>query len=338
MGMSVGRLQENTLRPPEHLLLWAFALSLATHLLIYSGFQIGHHMGWWKRDLMPDWLKSTKQTLTEIKNAQPLPRAQQEPPLVFVDVDPTVVTPDAPKNAKYYSAHNSRAANPDATLDTETPKMDGTQTFVPKTETTPRIKAMPLQPSPPKSQSSEQETADAKPKPKGGQQVGDLALAKTSPKVGDGQAETDTGDAENPVHKRPRTLAEAKARQTLVGEKMKQDGGVVNRSVQSSLNAIGTPFGEYDFQIIEAIQTHWWDMLERHEFSRDRTGRVVIQFRLNYDGRVTDVNMVENTVGDILGYVCHSAITDPAPYAPFPADMRRMLGDSRLVQFTFNYY
>src|SRR5579871_6437913 len=86
MGMSVSRLNESTLRPPEHLLVWAFIASLAAHLVVYGGFRLGHQFGWWNRDLLPAWLKPHHQTLAEIKKAQTLqpPPQQQEVPLVFV--------------------------------------------------------------------------------------------------------------------------------------------------------------------------------------------------------------------------------------------------------------
>jgi hypothetical protein len=48
---------------------------------------------------------------------------------------------------------------------------------------------------------------------------------------------------------------------------------------------------------------------------------------------------VENTVGELLGYVCQKAITDPSPFAPWPSDMRRMVGANfREIAFTFYYY
>ena len=80
-------------------------------------------------------------------------------------------------------------------------------------------------------------------------------MAKPAPQQGDGQADSDTGQAE--TRTRPRTLAEAKARQQIApGEKMKQDGGVKRRlDVDPSFDAIATPFGEYDREVIEAIRT-----------------------------------------------------------------------------------
>jgi hypothetical protein len=337
--MSAGRLNEQTLRPGEHLLVWAFIFSLAAHVLFFGGFRYGNRHGWWNHNLMPNWLKTTKQALAEVQKKQAARLAQPQPqevPLMFVDVDPAAVTPEPPKNAKYYSSRNSQAANPDPAIDTETPKINGSQTHVAKTQDASRTKTSPLQPTPQPATPANQ--AEALPKPKGGPQIGDLAMAKPATQPGEGHAESDNGHAEAPAHQRPRTLAEAKLQQTLAGQKMKQDGGVKRNLVVPSLDTISTPYGEYDRELVEAIQNRWFDLLDSKEFSRDGTGRVVIQFRLNSDGRITNVKIAENDVGDLLGYVCQRAITDPAPFARWPTDMRRLIGaDYRDVTFTFYY-
>ena len=57
-----------------------------------------------------------------------------------------------------------------------------------------------------------------------------------------------------------------------------------------------------------------------------------------YDGRITDMKMSDNDVGDLLGLLCERAVLDPAPYAPWPSDMRRLIGHNyREVTFTFYY-
>ena len=51
------------------------------------------------------------------------------------------------------------------------------------------------------------------------------------------------------------------------------------------------------------------------------------------------MTVLQNTVGDLLGYVCQKAIHDPAPFKPWPEDMRRQIGkNSREITFTFYYY
>src|SRR5579883_1323852 len=234
--MSVDRLDQPTLRPSEHLLAWAFGLSLAFHVLVYGGFHLGNHFGWWKKDLLPSWLKSTKQTLAELKKAEqkkPVPKQPQEPPLLFVEVDPSVSTQDAPKNATHYSNRNAKAANPDISVDSQIPKIDGRQTHVPKTQDVPRSQPKTLHPAPPKAASSTATSTtpgeaenEEKAKPKS-EAPGDLAMVKPTPRPqpSDGQAETtENGEAKTTTHRRPHTLNEAMAQQhtEIPGEKMKQ--------------------------------------------------------------------------------------------------------------------
>ncbi|MDB6112472.1 MAG: hypothetical protein JWR69_4222 [Pedosphaera sp.] len=329
-------------RPTLQPLVWALAISLGIHLLFYGGFELGQRLHWWQNERMPDWLKKVSRTLAEAKKSpKPAPVVPQEEPLLFVDVDPNVATPDAPKDAKYYSSRNSKAANPDAKIETDTPNITGTQTHVPKTDNAPLTKALPFQPSAPKPVSKEEDTAESK--PKGGPKVGDLAMAKPDPKPDlkpdDGQVDGKNGDATSETHKRPRTLAEAhKDQAPIPGEMMKQIGGVKPHLSAPSLDTKGTPFGEYDAAIVAAIRMRWFDLLENQASARQRTGKVVLEFRLNYDGRITDMKVIENDVDDVLAILCRRAITDPAPYQPWPADLRRLMGaDYRDVRFTFFY-
>ena len=124
----------------------------------------------------------------------------------------------------------------------------------------------------------------------------------------------------------------------IAGQKTRQDGGVRKRNITSSLDAIGSPFGVYDAAIVAAIQNRWYDLLEERAYASDRTGKVVLEFRLNYDGRVTDVKVVEHSVDEILSLLCQKAIMDPSPYGRWPSDMRTKVGaDYREVRFTFYY-
>jgi outer membrane biosynthesis protein TonB len=247
---------------------------------------------------------------------------------MFLDVSPAQAVAEAPKDAKFYSDKNSRAANPDVSLDTTVPKLDGKQTQVVRTEDIPREKFVPLQPSPPAPRAPAkppEEEVKAKPK----EALGDLAMAKPAP-----IPKKDDGKAEQP---RPRTVEDYLARhpdRRLPSDKMKQEGGVKAR-LQSSLDAVATPFGAYDAAVVEAIRVHWLTLLEERNYSAG--GKVVLQFRLHSDGRISDMNVVENTAGEVLGYVCQKAVLDPAPFGVWPSDMRRLLGDSRGIQFTFFY-
>lgn len=334
-------------------LAWAFALSLAFHLLVFGAYQTGKKHNLWQKLHLPAWLHAPK-ILQEAfqKKERPPPPQPQEIPLMFVNVNSAQATAEPPKTAKYYSDKNSLAANPEPDKITEVPKLSGNQTVVPKTEDVPREKFTPLQPArpvqpaqeappevkPPQPARPVQPTQIAQPetKPKPAQPPGDLVMAKPSPTPR--ATESDANEAKPP---RPRTLKEARARQQdsrLPGEKMKQDGGVSRRHEMASLDTKATPFGAYDRALIEAISQRWFTLLDQREYASDSRGKVVLQFHLHYDGRITDMNESECTAGEVLGLICQKAVLDPAPFAAWPSDMRRTLGDVRNIQFTFYYY
>src|SRR5262249_7343557 len=109
--MTPTRVHEGTLRVGRlevTRLAWAFALSLAVHLLCYSTYIVGKETGFWEKLRLLSWFKQL-QALAEVPKQPKQP--QQEIPLVFVDVNPMAATQDAPKDAKYYSDRNSKATN-----------------------------------------------------------------------------------------------------------------------------------------------------------------------------------------------------------------------------------
>ena len=119
---------------------------------------------------------------------------------------------------------------------------------------------------------------------------------------------------------------------------MQQDGGAHRRKT-ALFDVQATPFGEYDRALIDAVQNQWYSMLDSQRFAEDRTGRVTVRFKLEYDGTVQDVEILENGVGAVLSYVCQAAIEEAAPFGKWPDDMRREIGANfREITFTFDYY
>jgi len=287
-------------------LVLALALSLAAHLFVWGGYEAGKRLDLWR--LMPRlaWL------LPKPKISPPTQK--QEPPLEFVMVEQPSTT--APDKAKFYGAQNSRAANPDAARDMNIPKLNGTQTEVPKTETVTKPDFNKLQPAPrPANSEPEQPTPTVQP--------GDLSLGKP-------QEQTPP---------RPRTLSQARAQSHSPGVEMKQIGGVHQVALSPSFDVKATTFGQYDSEFVDAVTYRWYSLLDSQQFALDRTGKVTLRFHLNYDGTITDMTVLQNTVGDLLGYVCQKAINDPAPFKPWPEEMHREIGkNSREITFTFYYY
>jgi outer membrane biosynthesis protein TonB len=199
----------------------------------------------------------------------------------------------------------------------DVPQLNGKQIEIAKTENVPRPDFNKLQPAPP---AQPQESPLAVP-------PGDLTLGKPE----------DSKPQEQP---RPRTMKQAREQQShrSPGVQMKEEGGM-RHQLSASFDAKATPFGAYDAALVEAVTQRWYDLLDSQQFAMDRTGRVTLRFHLNYDGSITEMNVLQNTVGDLLGYVCQKALSDPAPFAPWPADMRRMIGENyREITFTFYYY
>jgi hypothetical protein len=297
-------------------LVLALAISVAAHLLAWGIYETGQKFNLWQR----------LNHIQRVAKMIPPPLQPAEEPLTFVTVDQP--STEAPQHAKYYSDKNSQAANPDTSRDKDIPQINGRQTDVMQTEDAPRIQVAKEQPSPPAQQANASQPQQQSP----AIQPGDLTLVS--------KIENLLPNPQNNTQpQRPRTIKEARAQQNqMPGVPMMQDGGVRRHAGVSSLDVKLTGFGEYDEALVEAITQRWYDLLDSQRFALDRTGKVVLQFRLHYDGTVTDMNVAHNDVGDLLGYVCQEAINDPAPFAKWPADMRFKLGDSRDIQFTFYYY
>jgi hypothetical protein len=324
------RVHDGTLRPGRlelTRLAWALGISLALHLVGYGGYEVAKKLNL----QMPAWVQRLKELVAPpIQPKTPPP--QEEMPLVFVEVNPQIAAKEPPKDTKFYSNLNSEAANKDATKDTNLPKIDGHQTEVLKTEDVPRTQFDQLRPSAPDPQRERPVEKPGTPEP-----PGDLAMAKP-----DVTLRPDPGTVEQP---RPRTLVEAKMRQNqnqLPGRQVKMDGGVRRPSIDPGFDVKASELGDYDYALVAAVTTHWYNLLDQARFSFERHGRIVVTFRLKFDGTVSDVEVVENTVDENLngmfGIICTQSIRGPSPYERWPRSMRNKLEkEYRELRFAFLY-
>lgn len=310
-------------RSDQERLFVALVVSLLFHLVIWSGYEAGRHYGWWHA-----LHQLAQRHHPAPKPATPPPDSQ---PTIFVEVTQPDATP--PKHTMYYSDQNSHAGNPDKDLDANRPQLNGHQTVVPKTEDAARLsKAQPPAPQPQPLQPS----PEPPPAPVAASEASPLNAGDLKPKKLAQKAETQP-DAP-PTPPRPRTLRQAAAQNHLPGPEMHQNGGAHHRLI-SSFDARATPFGDYDRAVIYAVTERWYGLLDQQNFAQDRTGTVVVRFQLEYDGTVRNVEVLENHVGDVLSYVCQSAIEEAAPFGKWPDDMRRAIGANyRDITFTFDYY
>jgi hypothetical protein len=335
----------------------ALLFSLLTHLGAWGGYSAGEKLGWWKHLHPPAWLEPAARK----KPAAPpkLATKQTEPdtePTTFVDV--SRADADAPAQTKYYSDKNSRAANAE-TGNANVPKINGSQTDYAKTEDVPRLvkktDETPKAASAPQPATAAQQTDKADNVPRLPNLMPTLPPPSPTPLVQTEKPEAPKtpGDLEQmtppqrafspsatvPGPERPRTIAQALAQRQLPGQMMQQAGGVARPKFTSSLDARAVPFGDYDASIIEAVQQRWYDLLDKRRYADDRAGKVILRFKLETDGSVIEMQTLENTVGDFLGYLCQESIEEAAPFAKWPPDMIRVIGANyREVTFTFYYY
>ncbi len=396
-------------REENDVLASALVLSLILHVAFYFCWEIGRRVDPGKSALL-DWMKKLDPSRLIVK---PKPREeiyqQRAMNFTFAEVNPNAVSEKAPKDAKYYGAKSSLAANPDPSDKSHQAKIDGKQDRTIKVVDVPRERSpapapasKPTAPTPPKQPESKPAPkteskrtpeqppkttpkSESKPEPKPILPLKPtprpvpkppsvkMAKAKTpfpplkppqprQPKVEKMKAVPPPPEQPKveppraiapakpliPIQKpapktsqeqpRPRTLSEARARSAaakmLVGERMRQDGGVQRRGV-ASLDVMGTSFGGYDASLTHAIQQKWFQLMGGRSTPR---GHAIIKFRQHHDGRVTNVEVVESNVGEILTVFCQMAISEPSPYARWPSDMRRQFQqDYRDVTFTFHY-
>lgn len=286
----------------------ALAISLLAHLALFGSYELS-------RDLARiPWMRLLARKLILVTPAHVAKTREQ--PLEFVMVQNP--SPDAPQNAKYYSSQNSHAA--DSThRDSDIAEINGTQNDVPQTSQAPRPEFNKLQPTP--------QPEQVQPQPQPTTDPGDLMLAKL-----------DELRKQQQQQHRPRTLAQVRPYQ-IPSMLMHQVGGAHEVSLQPTLDAKSTAFGAYDEAFIDAVTERWYQLLDAQQFALDRTGQVTVRFHLNYDGSITDMELVQNNVGTLLATLCQDAITDPSPFAAWPEDMHREIGANyRDITFTFYYY
>lgn len=145
----------------------ALCLSLSLHFLTYGLYRAGNAFGWWDVSIpfvekILSKLSSAIVDKEKIEEALLLQqeRADEEIPMMFVDVTPDQASTEPPENAKFYGASNSQAGNPDPVeTDTEMPEIDGEQEKMVRTQDIAQnVVQEPVTPTPPAEEPVEEES------------------------------------------------------------------------------------------------------------------------------------------------------------------------------------
>ena len=99
----------------------------------------------------------------------------------------------------------------------------------------------------------------------------------------------------------------------------------------------GSAFPQYDRKIVDAVQKRWYELLAT--VPTQASGKVVVEFRLVYDGRVAELRIAEAEFTGVAIELCKQAVLDSAPFQPWPSSMREIFPMGRRdVRFTFQYH
>ncbi len=102
-------------------------------------------------------------------------------------------------------------------------------------------------------------------------------------------------------------------------------------------NAKWSSYGEYLQRLIDSVQAQWDRLLMRSAFYPTAGATVRVVFRLDWQGRVSEIVSVSGTGGELAQRLCVSAITERAPYGEWTEDMIAVLGREQELTFTFHY-
>ncbi len=158
------------------------------------------------------------------------------------------------------------------------------------------------------------------------------AVAGAKPKVGESGkgAEAPPAPATNPD--RPR----ASVPSGTTGLLLRNNVGV-NKVGTVAVDARFSNYGDYAQRMMEAIQSSWWDIIDRMRLESAVRGTVVVRFKLHRDGSITDATILFENVPRLMALACMDAVQSPAPFDAWRADMVALFGTSDDVTITFHY-
>lgn len=105
----------------------------------------------------------------------------------------------------------------------------------------------------------------------------------------------------------------------------------------TAVDARWSNYGQYLQQLIETVQIQWDRILIQSRVYPGSGTKVVVKFVLNDRGEVARIVGVDGTAGELGKQSCVSAITTRSPYGEWTDDMKRVLGESQEMTFTFYY-
>ncbi|MBL9169709.1 MAG: hypothetical protein JNN07_18355 [Verrucomicrobiales bacterium] len=98
-----------------------------------------------------------------------------------------------------------------------------------------------------------------------------------------------------------------------------------------------SPFNDYDRVVITAIRKSWWRLC-RKSAQTSKTGRVVLTFKLRFDGTIGDLKVQRSEVPESQVILCKRAVLEAGPFKAWTKAMHEKVGaDNRPVTMSFDY-
>jgi hypothetical protein len=139
----------------------------------------------------------------------------------------------------------------------------------------------------------------------------------------------------DPKHPRPRPQV---VKQMQVRPAIFQENLLGTKNIGAiAYDAKWSNYGQYLQKMIETVQIQWERILTESRVYPTSGTSVKVVFRMNTEGRISQIVEVNGNAGNQAEKACTSAITARAPYGPWTDDMIAVLGQSQELTFTFFY-
>ncbi len=239
-----------------------------------------------------------------------------------------------PEKSPFVAARNQTAAQPvpeKSPTQSALPRSEGTSQEMRVTQGVPRriqeSSAVPAETQPGSSAVALGMAPGSRPGPVGA--GGQAQQAKPEP----APVPKPAAEAPKPVNpERPRAMVPS----GTAGLLLRNNVGV-NRAGLVAVDARFSQYGDYVQRMMEAIQSSWWDIIERSRFETVATGSCLVRFVLRRDGTVHDAQILRSDVPRMMALACKDAVMAPAPYDPWRADMVALYGEEDVVTISFHY-
>ena len=116
------------------------------------------------------------------------------------------------------------------------------------------------------------------------------------------------------------------APELLTGPQMQSEGGRVRRGTLA-MDASFSEFGEYEQQFYSALQAGWYQEIDFFQ-PIDTATRVVIQFVLQADGVIRDIEVLSSNASRLASLLCQNALSKRSPFRLWTREMVDTLGSA----------